>query len=203
MKWDGKYWSQVYFRYLDCQAVCLISFLYFLPTAGWWWVVCELSASCAENTHTIVVTCSCGWGICWQQAICFTAEIILGSLDPGRCYHNFKSIISETCYGFKFMDISCKIALTQVMPQNNLSDKPALVQVMTWCYQATSHYLSQCWPSIMSPCNATRPQWINGTSIRNPFSRENRKTFIKYVNTMVTDEWWTQGAMASAAVVLT
>ena len=26
-------------------------------------------------------------------------------------------------------------------------DKSTLVQVMTWCRQATSHYLSQCWPS--------------------------------------------------------
>ena len=27
--------------------------------------------------------------------------------------------------------------------------------------QATSHYLSQCWPSSMSPCGVTRPQWVN------------------------------------------
>ena len=28
-------------------------------------------------------------------------------------------------------------------------DKATLVQVMAWCYQATSHYLSQCWPRFM------------------------------------------------------
>ena len=27
-----------------------------------------------------------------------------------------------------------------------------LVQVMTWCHQAITHYLGQCWPSSMSPC---------------------------------------------------
>ena len=32
---------------------------------------------------------------------------------------------------------------------------------MTWCHQATSHYLSQCWPRSMSPCGVTRPQWVN------------------------------------------
>ena len=30
--------------------------------------------------------------------------------------------------------------------------KSTLVQVMAWCRQATSHYLSQCWPTNMSPC---------------------------------------------------
>ena len=35
------------------------------------------------------------------------------------------------------------------------------VQVMAWCRQATSHYLSQCWPRSMSPYGVTRPQWVN------------------------------------------
>ena len=30
---------------------------------------------------------------------------------------------------------------------NLTDDKPALVQVMAWCHQAASHYLSQCWPA--------------------------------------------------------
>ena len=30
-------------------------------------------------------------------------------------------------------------------------DKCTLVQVMAWCRQAASHYLSQCWPRSMSP----------------------------------------------------
>ena len=40
-------------------------------------------------------------------------------------------------------------------------DQPALVQVMAWCRQATSHYLSYCWPRSMSPYGITRPQWVN------------------------------------------
>ena len=40
-------------------------------------------------------------------------------------------------------------------------DKSTLVQVMAWCRQATSHYLSQCWPCSMSPYGVTRPQWVN------------------------------------------
>ena len=39
-------------------------------------------------------------------------------------------------------------------------DKLSLIQVMAWCRQATSHYLSQCWPRSMSPYGVTRPQWV-------------------------------------------
>ena len=39
-------------------------------------------------------------------------------------------------------------------------DKSTLVQVMAWCHQATSNYLSQCWPRSMSPYGVTRPQWV-------------------------------------------
>ena len=32
---------------------------------------------------------------------------------------------------------------------------------MAWCHQATSHYLSQCWPISMSPYGVIRPQWAH------------------------------------------
>ena len=46
------------------------------------------------------------------------------------------------------------------MPLNLTDDKSTLVQVMAWCRQATSHYLSQSWPRFMSPYGVTRPQWV-------------------------------------------
>ena len=41
-------------------------------------------------------------------------------------------------------------------------NKSTLVEVMAWCRQATSHYLSQ-WHvnSDLSPYGTTRPQWVN------------------------------------------
>ena len=36
-----------------------------------------------------------------------------------------------------------------------------LVQVMAWCRQAQSHYLSQWWPRSMSPNGVIRPQLVN------------------------------------------
>ena len=66
------------------------------------------------------------------------------------------------------------------MPQN-----PLMFQVMAWCCQATSHYLSQCW----SRCVAiTRPQWVKitedphfNTSTTNAWviAKKQKKTQIK------------------------
>ena len=47
------------------------------------------------------------------------------------------------------------------MPLDFTDDKSALVQVMAWCHQATSHYLSQCWPRFLLPYGVTRPRWVN------------------------------------------
>ena len=46
------------------------------------------------------------------------------------------------------------------MPLDLTDDKSTLVQVMAWCHQATSHYLSQCWPRSLLPYDVTRPQWV-------------------------------------------
>ena len=46
------------------------------------------------------------------------------------------------------------------MPKHQIHDESTLVQVIAWCYQATSYYLSQCWPSLLSPHGVTRPQWV-------------------------------------------
>ena len=47
------------------------------------------------------------------------------------------------------------------MSQNPLYDESILVQVIAWCCQAPSHYLSQCWPRFISPDGVTRPHWVN------------------------------------------
>ena len=57
-------------------------------------------------------------------------------------------------------ELSCEIAL-KWMSLDLIDDKSTLVQVMAWCHQATSHYLSQCWPRSLSPYGVTRPQWVN------------------------------------------
>ena len=46
-------------------------------------------------------------------------------------------------------DISCVIAL-RWLSLDFAGEKSTLVQVMAWCRQVASHYLSQCWPRSMS-----------------------------------------------------
>ena len=54
----------------------------------------------------------------------------------------------------------CEIVLRWMSP--DLADgRSTLVLVMAWCHQATSHYLSQCWPRSMSPHGVSGPQWVN------------------------------------------
>ena len=46
------------------------------------------------------------------------------------------------------------------MPWNFADDKSTLVQVMAWCRQAPSHYLSQYWSGSMSPYGVIGLQWF-------------------------------------------
>ena len=80
-------------------------------------------------------------------------------MGPCEIWLNFKSVIFKSILEIAIMSIWCKTYLSQ-MPQNTIGDRSMLVQVMAWCRQATSHYLSQCWLRSMSPYCITRPQWI-------------------------------------------
>ena len=53
----------------------------------------------------------------------------------------------------------CKTTL-RWMPLYLSDHKSTLVQVMAWCRQATSHYLSPCWPLSLMPYSITKPQWV-------------------------------------------
>ena len=81
---------------------------------------------------------------------------VINSLVCGRSRHGFKKCIILS-YWVNF----CYDNALRWMPQDFTDCKSALVQVMAWCCQATSHYLSQCWPSSVSLYCITRPQWVN------------------------------------------
>ena len=69
-------------------------------------------------------------------------------------YVSFKCILVSNGWG-----ISCEIALIW-MSLDFTDDQSTLVQVMAWCRQATSHYLSQCWPRSLSPYGVSRQEWL-------------------------------------------
>ena len=87
------------------------------------------------------------------------AEVI-NSLAPGKFEWKFSHVIWKQILVIDGWGISCEIALIW-MSLDFTDDQSILVQVMAWCHQATSHYLSQCWPRSLSPYGVTRPQWVN------------------------------------------
>ena len=90
---------------------------------------------------------------CW-------GELKVNSLAPGWFQRNFRKVIFQLILVIDGWSISDKIVL-KWMPMDLIDGKSTLVQVMAWCCQATSHYLSQCWPRSLSPCGVIMPQWVN------------------------------------------
>ena len=90
----------------------------------------------------------------------FWTMLNFNSLAPGNFEWNFRHVIFKQILVIDGWGISCEIALIW-MSLDFTDDQSTLVQVMAWCRQATSHYLSQCWPRSLSPYGITRPQWVN------------------------------------------
>ena len=100
--------------------------------------------------------------------MCYYVLHLLNSLAPRRFEINFREVIFKLILVIDGLGISCEIVLTWT-PQDLADDKSTLVQVMAWCRQATSHYLSQCWPSSLSPYGVTRLQWVKLTQSSRDF----------------------------------
>ena len=69
------------------------------------------------------------------------------SLALKKCQWNFREVILKQILITDVWVISYEIG-PRWMPLDITDDKPNLVQVMAWCRQATSHYLSQFWPDL-------------------------------------------------------
>ena len=97
------------------------------------------------------------------------------TLAPGKSGSYFKSVIFKLIMQNSYL--SCDISLRS-MPESLTNGKLSLVQVMAWCRQAPSHYLSQYRPISTPPYATTRSQLINSQSTKN-ISR-NPTGYIKY-----------------------
>ena len=98
------------------------------------------------------------WALCQRMASLGHNELThwsLGDLNEVLDKYIFKLVLVLGGWG-----MSCDIAWRWMTLDLN-DDKSTLIQAMAWCHQATSHYLSQCWPSFMSPYGIARPQWAN------------------------------------------
>ena len=88
---------------------------------------------------------------------------LYNSLAPERPRCHFETAIFNLVLLIGIFTSSKDNAL-RWMPWDLTDDKSTMVQVMACCRQATSHYLSQCWPSFLSPYGVTRPQWVNNST---------------------------------------
>ena len=84
----------------------------------------------------------------------------INSLAPGKFEWNFRYVLLKWLLVIDGWGIACEIALIW-MSLDFTNDQSILVQVMAWCHQATSHYLSQCCPRSLSLYGVTRPQCVN------------------------------------------
>ena len=98
----------------------------------------------------------------------------ISSLAPGGFENIFQNVFFKLKSWIDTLSNSCETALRS-MPQNPSDDKSTLVQVMAWCRQAASHYLTQCCPRSLSPYGVTRPQWVKYKLA----SHKNRKSVIQ------------------------
>ena len=81
------------------------------------------------------------------------------SMDLQGYGGNSKRIIFKHMLQIRFVCTSCEVAL-RCMPQNTFEERSTLVHI-TWCFQAISDYLSQCWVRAKLPYDITKPQWVN------------------------------------------
>ena len=71
----------------------------------------------------------------------------VNSLAPGKFEWNFRYVIFKRILVIDGWGISCEIALIW-MSMDFTDDQSTLVQVMAWCHQATSHYLTVTWANV-------------------------------------------------------
>ena len=98
--------------------------------------------------------------VVWYKFKLSFYRIVFNSLAPGRSECDSKNGIFNLVLLIGMFRSSHDNALWW-MPHDLTDDKSTLVQVMAWCRQTTSHYLSQCWLSPLSPYGVARPQWVN------------------------------------------
>ena len=111
--------------------------------------------------------------ISWQRVLSFCESLVFNSLAPGRPGCHFETAIFNINL-LTGIFTSSKDNDLRWMPRELTDDKPTLVQAIAWCHQATSSYLSQCWPRFRSPYGITGPQWVINLQPESEYQRYHR-----------------------------
>ena len=126
---------------------------------------CSVSSHCL-NQFSLIVNYTLRHKLKWDLKQ--NDEYLFNSLAPGKFEWHFRYLIFQIISMIDGWGISCEHAL-RWMSLDLTDDKSTLVQVMAWCRQATSHYLSQWWPRSLSPYGVTGPQWVKEHVSRNVY----------------------------------
>ena len=106
------------------------------------------------------------------------------SSAPGRSECDAKNVIFNLVLLIGIFRPSHDNAL-RWMPQDLTDHKSTLVQVMAWCHQATSHYLSQCWLSSLLPYGVARPQRVKSVILESVLWIDILSTFCEFFSQCV------------------
>ena len=81
-----------------------------------------------------------------------------------------------------------------VMPEDLTNGYPTLFQVMAWCHQAASHYLSQCWPDLchyMVWLGQNGSMLYHSIKFHNPISqRKNTYSYSGFIGKDISADIW-------------
>ena len=108
-----------------------------------------------QNTRIVALSMAAGWHTLLTH----------WPIEIRKFQRNFRKVIFQLILVIDGWSIACKIVLKWI-PMDLTDAKSTLVQVMAWCHQATSHYLSQFWSRSLLPFGAIRPQWVNSSPPR-------------------------------------
>ena len=92
---------------------------------------------------------------------------------------NWNEIIFKIILATDGRWFSCELSL-KWRPLDLTVDKSTLVQVIAWCYQVTSHYLSPCWLRSMLLYHYTKTVPSN-TGLLNGLLWDTSKTMVSFV----------------------
>ena len=105
------------------------------------------------------------WG--WVPGMWLPHPTYKGNIDTVQglvlilCHDTVKSTMTNgLSYRIVDWELTEKLLSGECHRTSLINEKSILVQVMACCHQATSHYLSQCWPRSVSPYGIIRPQWV-------------------------------------------
>ena len=137
---------RVIMQYHKCIPVSIMSF-------GWW----EAAA-----LYDVIKS----WAVCKQELWGRQGRDSweMGNLTHWPLGNSNENLDMEFSNGFEWLMVDWGISCENTMIWMSLDftdDQSTLVQGMAWCHQATSHYLSHCWPRSVLPYGITRPQWAN------------------------------------------